>query len=350
MKQTKNGQFGGGKAHGAASHQLAGDPRRFLAARLSGGTRWDGKEVPMWKRSEVEQLTGLTRHMIQDLCNQNTSGDGLAFWVPAVSKPGYSRFDEGDLLAFYLVRQLSKAGFTLAEVEPAVISMLEEDNTFGECVAAKARQLESERAAIDAKLAATDVLERAVGCAPEERLYAIMGAALTRGAMQAVDAASQEIVPKVDGRTTAAVREACCTAVPELLSALGWSTRTWMPGAEMAGSTSWGGISAANRELAAQIGRFAEAVADALCRDVAPNGIDAIRMVRWGAGALWNRWHPKSTLTSDGEALRLVLAAARAFLAQAENGVPVELALGKGSFDYLAKATDASVEISAEAV
>ena len=54
----------------------------------------------MWKRSEVERLTGLGRHTIQDLCNQNTSRDGLGFWEPAVMKPGYSRFDEGDLLLF----------------------------------------------------------------------------------------------------------------------------------------------------------------------------------------------------------------------------------------------------------
>lgn len=85
----------------------------------------------MWKRSQVEQLTGLTRHTIQDLCNPNTAGDGLGFWRPAVSKPGYSRFDEGDLLAFYLVRQLTKAGFTLREVEPAVFDLLEDDGSFG---------------------------------------------------------------------------------------------------------------------------------------------------------------------------------------------------------------------------
>ena len=84
----------------------------------------------MWKRSEVERLTGLGRHTIQDLCNQNTSRDGLGFWEPAVMKPGYSRFDEGDLLAFYLVRQLIKVGFTAAEVGPIVLEMAEKDDAF----------------------------------------------------------------------------------------------------------------------------------------------------------------------------------------------------------------------------
>ena len=58
----------------------------MLAARLPGGTGWSAREVPMWKRSDVERLTGLTRHMIQDLCNPNTTGDGLGFWEPAISK------------------------------------------------------------------------------------------------------------------------------------------------------------------------------------------------------------------------------------------------------------------------
>ena len=83
----------------------------------------------MWERSQVERLTGLSRHMIQDLCYHNTKGGGLGFWEPAVSKPGYSRFDEGDLLMFYLVGQLKRAGFTLREVEPTVFAILENDDS-----------------------------------------------------------------------------------------------------------------------------------------------------------------------------------------------------------------------------
>lgn len=70
----------------------------------------------MWKRSEVEGLTGLERHVIQNLCNKNASRDAIGFWEPAVMKPGYSRFDEGDLLAFYLVRQITRSGFSPSEV------------------------------------------------------------------------------------------------------------------------------------------------------------------------------------------------------------------------------------------
>ena len=64
----------------------------------------------MWERSQVERLTGLSRHMIQDLCYHNTKGGGLGFWEPAVSKPGYSRFDEGDLLMFRKTNQLPPVG------------------------------------------------------------------------------------------------------------------------------------------------------------------------------------------------------------------------------------------------
>lgn len=45
---------------------------------------------------------------------------GLLFWVPALSKPGFVRYDEGDLRDFDLVKQLSRAGFTLAQMKDLV--------------------------------------------------------------------------------------------------------------------------------------------------------------------------------------------------------------------------------------
>lgn len=146
----------------------------------------------MWKRSDVERLTGLTRHMIQDLCNPNTSGDGLGFWEPAISKPGYSRFDEGDLLAFYLVRQLMKAGFTLKEIESAVFDLMEDDDSFERTLRRKATVLHRRRAELDSKLSALEYLEVAATAVTDDRLYAVMEVALTQSAERAVHVATTE--------------------------------------------------------------------------------------------------------------------------------------------------------------
>ena len=146
----------------------------------------------MWKRSDVERLTGLTRHMIQDLCNPNTSRDGLGFWEPAISKPGYSRFDEGDLLAFYLVRQLMKAGFTLREIESAVFDLMEDDDSFERALRRKATVLHRRRAELDSKLSALEYLEVAATAATDDRLYAVMEVALTQSAERAVQVATTE--------------------------------------------------------------------------------------------------------------------------------------------------------------
>ena len=141
----------------------------------------------MWRRSEVEQLTGLGRHTIQDLCNQNTSRDGLGFWEPAVMKPGYSRFDEGDLLAFYLVRQLTRVGFTPAEVGSVVLEMAEKDDTFVCALRKRAHILVNQRSEIDAQVAALERFEEAASSSvPEERLYAVMTGELAASAGRAI--------------------------------------------------------------------------------------------------------------------------------------------------------------------
>ena len=136
----------------------------------------------MWERSQVEKLTGLSRHMIQDLCYHNTKSGGLGFWEPAVSKPGYSRFDEGDLLAFYLVRQLMKAGFTLKEIESAVFDLMEDDDSFERALRRKATVLHRRRAELDSKLSVLEYLEVAATAATDDRLYAVMEVALTQSA------------------------------------------------------------------------------------------------------------------------------------------------------------------------
>lgn len=255
----------------------AANPR--LAARLPGGTACLGREAPMWKRSEVEQLTGLSRHTIQDLCNKNTSRDGLGFWEPAVIKPGYSRFDEGDLLAFYLVRQLTKAGFRPAEVEPLVLAMTEKNDAFASALRTRGRVLVVRRDEIDAQLAALERLEDAAESAPEERLYAVMASELTTSADRALDVATSEIGASETARNHA------------------W---TWLVGVAQ------GLVSIVRGETT----------------DLTLEDIEAcLACEANGEGTLEER--------------RLLAHALAHFLDEAENGVSIELAFGKGAFSRL---------------
>ena len=237
----------------------------------------------MWRRSEVEQLTGLGRHTIQDLCNQNTSRDGLGFWRPAVMKPGYSRFDEGDLLAFYLVRQLTKVGFTPAEVGPVVLEMAEKDDTFVCALRKRAHILVNQRSEIDAQVAALERFEEAASSSvPEERLYAVMTGELAASAERSVNAAAFEL------------------GAPD-------SAREWAHSR----------LVGAARDLVAVI--RGEVVGVSLD--------EAEACLAAGCAA------------KGASCERVLLARAAAhFLSEAENGVPIELAFGKGSFARLKQA------------
>lgn len=270
----------------------AGKPHNpRLAARLPGGTACGRGEVPMWGRSEVEQLTGLGRHTIQDLCNQNTSRDGLGFWEPAVMKPGYSRFDEGDLLAFYLVRQLTKIGFTPAELGPVVLSLTEKNNEFVGFLRERAHVLSARRATLDEQLAGLERLEEAAtSSVPEQRLYALMGCELAASARRATDAAAHEL------RVSTAQREQVELRLGEIARSL----------------------TAAVRDGRGQIG---EHDIEEMLASLSEEG-------------------------GGGERALLVRALAR-FLSEAENGVPVELALGKGSFARLRQRAGAAGKTTA---
>lgn len=299
--------------------------QRSLAARLPGGTAWRAREVPMWKRSDVERLTGLTRHMIQDLCNPNTSGDGLGFWEPAISKPGYSRFDEGDLLAFYLVRQLMKAGFTLKEIESAVFDLMEDDDSFERALRRKATVLHRRRAELDSKLSVLEYLEVAATAATDDRLYAVMEVALTQSAERAVRAATAavraaEAAEADEGSVRCGMRE----LVAAVLSVL----RGEGAPAEVGG-----------RGIAPLVAGWARAVADLLADDAAPATASAQRLIREMAHAVAGEG------ASD---VRDALAAQSlaAFLSESENGVPVELVFGEGSFAFLGQAARACAGMS----
>lgn len=320
-----------------------------LAARLPGGTAWRAREVPMWKRSDVERLTGLTRHMIQDLCNPNTSGDGLGFWEPAISKPGYSRFDEGDLLAFYLVRQLMKAGFTLKEIESAVFDLMEDDDSFERALRRKAMVLHRRRAELDSKLSALEYLEMAASVSADERLYAVMEVALGQSAERAVRAAASEV------QVTEADEESVRRGMRELVAAVLGVLRGEGEPAEMGG-----------HGIAPLVAGWARTIADLLADDAAPVTAGAQRLIREmahavagegaSAGGRAGSVHDALATECAGNACDalpsectssardgLAVRALAAFLNESENGVPIELVFGEGSFAFLAQAAVARV-------
>ena len=237
----------------------------------------------MWRRSEVEQLTGLGRHTIQDLCNQNTSRDGLGFWKPAVMKPGYSRFDEGDLLAFYLVRQLTKVGFAPSEVGPVVLEMTEKGDALVRTLRTRTHVLANRRSEIDMQMSALERFEEAAASsAPEERLYAVMTSELTASAERAVGVTASELQASHTARERARMR-----------------------------------LVGMAHDLVATI--RGEAL------DVSVDEVEACLT------------EGRSTEEASCEQSLLARATAR-FLGEVENGVPIELAFGKGSFARLKQA------------
>ena len=233
----------------------------------------------MWKKSEVERLTGLGRHTIQDLCNQNRSRDGLGFWEPAVMKPGYSRFDEGDLLAFYLVRQLIKVGFTPAEAGPVILSMTEKNDEFVSSLRKRAHDLSARRVVIDEQLASLERLEEAaVASAPEWRLYVMMERELAASVNRAAGAAARELRAPDD------LRERARSSLQE--------------------------------------------IADSLMRLIRGESLNPC----------CDEIEAYLSQSDEERSSRSQVFLARAtvrFLSEVENGVPVELALGRGSFARL---------------
>lgn len=272
----------------------------------------------MWERSQVEQLTGLSRHMVQDLCYQNTKRGGLGFWEPAVSKPGYSRFDEGDLLMFYLVGQLKRAGFTLREVEDAVFDILEEDGALDETLRAKARALHARRAELDDQLAALECLEDAAEVQPSERLCAVMETATLRNAMHAVEEAAR--AERVTAEEVALVRAGFEQFVRELLMELGEDELLEAPAADEFA------------ELRQRVERLLAAEAD-------PAGAEARlfvnRLVQHIAGD--GNASDAGDVGVAERSERVTLRALALFLGDAANGVPVELVFGNGSYAFLAQ-------------
>ena len=112
----------------------------------------------MWMRSSVERLTGMSKRSIQELCSQSRHSDGVAFWHPAESRPGYSRFDRLDMLAFYLVSRFRAAGFTLAEMSDIVPSAFCADGSCAQLLEDKVERLTKKRDELDGAIACARAL------------------------------------------------------------------------------------------------------------------------------------------------------------------------------------------------
>lgn len=286
----------------------------LLAARLPGGTASVQREVSMWKRSEVERLTGLERHVIQNLCNKNTSQDGLGFWEPAVMKPGYSRFDEGDLLAFYLVRKLVGAGFSQREIGAVVESMLEGGDAFSEVLRAKSHALIARRRQVEARLESLERLEMAAERRPENRLYDVMGRELLASARHAVDEACGELGGSIGGREQA--RDAL----------QGLAREVWRTVCGEKGNS--------------RMGRFFKSASRLVSEGADPEGPESQGLMRGLVALMVGGGSGRD----DEEGGGLTTRALELFLRDPENGVPIELSFGKGSFAYLGKAASVLAE------
>lgn len=290
----------------------------------------------MWQRSEVEKLTGLSRHAIQDLCNQNTAAGGLGFWVPAISKPGFARYDEGDLLAFYLVKQFFKAGFTLAQMESVVFDMFETDSSFAQALSAQQNKLEAYRDKVNAKLTALAQIKQSLVSAPENRPYAIMEAALT-------------------SNCNTAFAKATAPADKNLLSKA--QLDQFYHRAHLVVQTMFAIIKGESpASYYEHLQRLGEQIQALLAKGVSPKSQEAQQLVYLQAAALSGlqllQQQPSSNNTFDATQLptqeSLLFEAALIFIttfcAEPENGTPIELVLGAKSFGFLAHASKACAE------
>lgn len=298
---------GTGSAFDREAKDGAGRRRKdLLAVVLADGAACSREEAEMWKRSQVEKLTGLTRDMIQPLCYQNKKNGGYGFWVPAVHRPGYSRFDEGDLLMFYLVGQLKRAGFTLEEVEPVVLDIFDDGEASVTAFRAKAQSIHARRAKLDSQLAMLECLEESIVESQSDQVYSVMEQSMRRSMERAINGVRLELGACKE--LEEAVRVRLLRAVGFLVSALKGE----------ADQSSRSRISAIRQLVGQSDGTPDNKAKHVFCEVVASIA--------------------KGAEDVGGEVLpaELALRSIDRFLAEAENGVPVELVFGEGSFAFLA--------------
>lgn len=140
----------------------------------------------MWKRSQVEGLTGVSKRAIQQLCSHNAKTGGLGFWRPYDMGPGHAAYDEADILAFLLVGRLHDAGFALTEMRSAVKALVQDaddrrdEASYAELIHAKCQRLQGELAEIEGKLALLQALDAGAEDDPRARLEKVLSGWMVR--------------------------------------------------------------------------------------------------------------------------------------------------------------------------
>lgn len=289
----------------------------------------------MWRRSQVEQLTGLSRHMIQDLCNPNTAKDGLAFWTPAVSKPGYSQFDEGDLMMFYLVKQIYKAGFSITEVEQVMVCMFDDAVRFDALLNGKVSDLEREQRQLDEKLLYARLLGSVTRCGAEDRAAAMMSLVLHRKLDDALGSAAREV--RLLRGEERVVRRRAQAVLEALLALVGWGPADRGPGSPADVPEDL------KRWLSTGLADFRREVGRLLGDGRPPEDRETQYLITRASHELAHRCFgiDADGPTCCGHTERYLICAVRSFLNDPENGAPVELVFGKDSFAFLNHAFNA---------
>lgn len=271
----------------------------------------------MWTRSQVERLTGLSKKSIQRLCYQNTSrsAGGLGVWRPAESRPGYSRFDDGDLVVLYLLGRFRAAGFSTPELPDVLGGLADADpGALLGLLAEKRADLEAERRRIEGRLALVDELS---------------------------DAAASGAAP---GDAATSIALGCCLA--ELRSAVARE-------GVAAGAGAGDGLAPATEpavsaaELDRALEEFANGLADLMGRGDSPDSAPARGLVRDAASRVVAAMGEGAATGVDAgsrDAVARLLRAAAGFLERDENGTFVEVMFGAGSAAFLRVAVRACLE------
>lgn len=127
----------------------------------------------MWRRSDIEQLTGLSKRKIQELCHQNKATGGIAFWTPYESRPGYSQFDKNDLAVFYVVEKIHSSGFSLAETNKAFGLFVFGEESNSDLVKQKREELLDQIVELTRKVSNLDLMMKALADSKSQRLAVI---------------------------------------------------------------------------------------------------------------------------------------------------------------------------------
>ena len=291
----------------------------------------------MWRRSQVEKLVNLPRHMIQDLCNQNTENGGLAFLKLEDSRPGYSRFNESEVFALYLVGRLYAAGFTSKQMESAIVNMFSDAEAFEGELDSKQRVLEKERAALDAKLARLEAIRSVVSLATsadfDTRVWQVMwlmtGDGIIESFVETFHGTEQfECIPEDEWASMRTV------FLRELRDGVSVLPKEGEHDVEQDAFESLAGDCARYAELGKKIGEEFSGQIMEFVKAKVPATADEVRcfICRFVRRHLGKR---------GPEVYTEIVQAMRCYLAREENALWVEQLVGPGSYDFLKEAVEA---------